>query len=129
MLLYDFAVQTLVQTLFDLGADYVATYDSYGNIYMSPNANDQWVNDRTQHALESLIATRPLVGARRNVLALSLSPRRMARLILSAVPGGYVVAVLGGFESWVSVGLARSLADAIENWSTQRQTRRASRFW
>lgn len=129
MLLYDFAVQTLVQTLLDLGADYVATHDSYGNIYVSPNANDQWVNDRVQRALKDFIAIRPVVGARRSVLTLSLSPPRVARLTVSAVPGGYVVAVLGGLESWVSLALARRLADTIENWSTGRRNPWAPPFW
>lgn len=117
MLLCDFAVQTLVQMLLDLGADYVATHDSYGNIYVSPNADDKWVNYRVQGALKDFVM-RPVVGARRSVLTLSLSPPRVARLIVSAVPGGYVVAVLGGLEGWASLALARRLADTIEKWST-----------
>ncbi len=128
MLVYDFALQTLVNTLLDLGADYVATYDSYGNTYISLNANDQWVNDRVQRAVNSFVATNPIVGRRRNVLALSLLPPRVARLIVSAVPGGYLVTVVGGLESWLSSVIARRLADEIESWSAQRQNQWAPRF-
>ena|ERR1700674_2128756 len=129
MLLYDFAVQILVQTLLDLGADYVATHGSDGNTYVSPNASDQWVNARVQAALKDFMDLRPVVGARRQVLALTLRPPRLARLIVSAVPGGYVVVVLGGLESWLSVSIARKLADAVENWAISRGTAWAPYPW
>ena len=119
MLVYDLAAQTLVQMLLDLGADYVATH-SYGNTYVSPNTSDQWVNARIQSTLMNLMGSRSVVGVPRNVLAFSLSPLRAARLIVSAVPGGYVVAVVDGLESWLALSVARKLVDAIETWSSQR---------
>lgn len=120
MLAYDFAVQTLVQTLLDLGVDYFATYDGYGPLYVNPNADDQWVNASIQQALSTLIAAGPVVGTRRTRLALSVSPLRMARVLVWAVPGGYVAAVLTRPRGLLSAIIARKLANAIENWIAQR---------
>ncbi len=120
VLIYDFALQTLLKTLVNLGADYAAVYDSYGNISISPHNEDHWVNEKVVSNLEALIGTRPIVSARRDVLAFSARHLRVARIIVTAVPGGYLVTVLGGLQGWLSDVLARDLADAIENWANER---------
>jgi hypothetical protein len=114
MLIYDFAVQTLVQTLIDLGADYVTSHELYPRNYFTPVQGDAWVVARAEQAVQDFASTRPGVGEYRELRVATLSPLRFGRLVVVAVPNGYLVASLLGVENWLAGATARKLADAIE---------------
>jgi hypothetical protein len=120
VLIYDFAAETLVQTMLDLGADYVSTHDAYG-AYIRPHSQDNWINAQVVRVVNELAATGPPLYTRKDRFVFDLSPLRFGRLMITVLPGGYVVAVLGGLQNWLSNALARKLADVIENWLGERQ--------
>lgn len=116
---YSFAVQTLVGTLIDLGADYVSTHQPNGNAFIWPHGQDTWAAGQAVHAVQQFAGTGPMVGAITDKAVLSILPPRIGRIVIAAVPDGYVVAFIDGVEGWASQALARKLADAIESWVAQ----------
>jgi len=119
MIIYEFALQTLLATLVDLGADYAVAFDQYGNSLITPNNQNGWINDQVIKTVNALIAKNPAVGARHSAWAIGIEPFRVAQVRVTAVPGGYVVAVLG-LQNALSQILARRLADEIEAYASQR---------
>jgi hypothetical protein len=59
----------------------------------------------------------------------TLSPLRVGRLVVVAVPNGYLVASLLGVENWLVSVTARKLADAIEQHFAAQQLNDPYGMW
>jgi len=116
--IYDFAVQTLLNTLVDLGADYALAQDQSGQSFILPTNRDQWMNEQLVDAVCNLANGSPVMGKRLARWRVQLSPLRVVQLSVIAVPGGYVAIALN-LQSALSKLLARRLADEIENFISQ----------
>src|SRR6266851_2495695 len=92
--IYDFAVQTLLNTLVDLGADYALAQDQSGQGFILPTNRDQWMNEQLINAISCLANGSPVIGASLGKWTVQLSPFRVFRLSVIAVPGGYVAIAL-----------------------------------
>ena len=125
--IYDFAVQTLLNTLVDLGADYALAQDQSGQSVIAPNNRDQRMNEQLLNAIKHIADGSPVVGTRLERWTLQLSPLRVFRVSVIAVPGGYLATALN-LQSALSNVLARSLADEIENFINRSSPTWAPRF-
>jgi len=124
--IYDFAVQTLLNTLVDLGADYALAQDHSGQSFILPTNRDEWMNDQLVNAISSLATGSPVIGARLGRWTVQ-RPLRVFRLSVIAVLGGYVAIALN-LQSALSNLLARRLADEIENFINRPAAAWAPRF-
>jgi hypothetical protein len=123
---YGFAYDTLAKTLIDLGADMVAAHHPQGYSLLSgvEPIRDPWVAEQIAAGLGLATNRRLAVGTIiTDQRALNLLPPRSSRIIVAALPYGYLVAHLAGFENWASDQLARKLATAIEVWLAEHTTR------
>jgi len=68
-----------------------------------------------------LARDRPAVGIYLTKTAISLLPPKASRVVMSALPEGYLVAHISGLEGYLTDVLARKLATAIEDWMAQRR--------
>jgi len=125
--IYDFAVQTLLNTLVDLGADYALAQDQSGQSFILPTNRDQWMNEQLVNAISRLANGSPVIGTRLGRWTVQLGPLRVFRLSVIAVPGGYVATALN-LQSALSNLLARRLADEIENFINRSSAAWAPRF-
>jgi hypothetical protein len=120
-----FLYETLVKTLFNLGADWVGVYDpqGYNLVPHRSDPQDPWVAQQVDAGYKFLIQTRPQAGAKFTSRAIKVLPLPVhaSRVMMAVVPGAYVIAHMSGFESWASDALARKLADAIETWVAESQ--------
>jgi len=108
--IYDFALQTLLNTLVDVGADYALAQDQSGQSFILPTNRDEWMNDQLINAISRLASAGQVIGAGLRIWTVQLSPLRVFRLSVIAVPGGYVATALN-LQSALSKLLARRLAD------------------
>jgi len=116
-------VDTLAKTLIDLGADWVVAHDFYGRSLLASGQpiEDPWVVQQVGAGLALLARDRPAVGIYLTKTAISLLPPKASRVVMSALPEGYLVAHISGLEGYLTDVLARKLATAIEDWMAQRR--------
>jgi hypothetical protein len=116
-------VDTLAKTLIDVGADCVVAHDFYGRSLLVGGrpVEDQWVARQLAAGLAMLATERPSVGTYLTKTAISLLPPRVSRVVMTALPEGYLVAHISGLEGYLTDALARRLATAIEAWLAQHR--------
>lgn len=123
MFVYDLGLESVAKTLLYLGADTIAAQDWRGNNLMlgATPIKDPWVSQAIATGLRMAATKRQAVGTTSIEVAANLLPPRLSRLVVAALPEGYLIAHIGSLRSALTDAVARTLATEIETWMTERQ--------